>query len=229
MGDEAAPAPPPAQAPLLQPEKNGIATAGLVCGILGIVLCWLPFVGLIAGLLGIIFGGIGMARAGSRAGKGRGAAIAGLVCGILAFVFTALAAAIAIPAFLDYMKKGKKTESSLMLRSIETKIKTYRIEKGQFPPSATLMPDEPTAGCMGGGKLQRKPQSTWDAAGWRDIGFHVDEDSRYAYRWTRESPSRGYAEALADLDCDGTVSITRVDFDVIEGNVVTRYHDPTPD
>lgn len=231
MGDEAAPAsPPPAHAPVLQAEKNGLATAGLVCGIVGIVLCWFPIVGILGALLGIVFGGIGLARAGNRGGKGRGAAIAGLVCGIVAFFLAAIAAAIAIPAFLEYSKKAKATESSLQLRMLEMKVKSYYSEKAQLPPSAPTMPDDPAAACTnGGGKLPYKPQSVWADAGWRDIGFFIDQDSRYAYRWTQESPTRGYAEALADLDCDGTVSSTRWDFNVVEGNLIVTRRDPTPD
>lgn len=207
-----------------------MATAGLVCGIVGLVLCWFPIAGLLSALLGIIFGGIGMARAGKRAGKGRGAAIAGLVCGILAFVLTAIVAAIAIPAFLEYTKKSKQTESSIHLRKLEMRIKVYYNEMAGLPKSASLMPGDPAEACMSnGGKLKYKPQSAWDAAGWRQLAFSLDEDSRYAYRWTQESPTRGYAEALADLDCDGMVSTTRVDFDVVEGNLRVTRHDPTPD
>ena len=69
----------------VQPQQqggNGIAIAGLVTGILSVVLFWFPFLGVILGLLGAIFGGVGIGKA-NRVGKGKGMAVAGLVTGIL--------------------------------------------------------------------------------------------------------------------------------------------------
>jgi hypothetical protein len=207
-----------------------MATAGMICGIGGIVLCWLAFIGLILGLLGIIFGAIGMSKAGRLGGVGRGTAIAGLVCGILSFFFTAVMAAIAIPAFLEYMNKSKKTQSSLHLRSIEVKIKAFHAMNGRLPNSTEMMPGPPGGACKNPAmKFPAQPHSAWEAAGWKDLGFHIDEDSRYSYQWTSRGPQGGEAIAYADLDCDGTVSETRLRIDVVEGNVRATYTDPTPD
>ena len=62
-----------------------MAVAGMVLGIIALVLSWFPFLGWILGLLGVIFGGVGIGKA-NRVGKGKGAAIAGLICGALAIV-----------------------------------------------------------------------------------------------------------------------------------------------
>lgn len=62
-----------------------MAVAGMVLGIIALVLCWIPFLGWILGLLGVIFGGVGIGKA-NRVGKGKGAAVAGLVCGALSIV-----------------------------------------------------------------------------------------------------------------------------------------------
>jgi hypothetical protein len=73
----------PASAPAPQQQGgNGLAVAGLVMGILALVLFWIPFLGILLGLLGLIFGGVGIGRA-NKVGKGKGMAIAGLVMGIL--------------------------------------------------------------------------------------------------------------------------------------------------
>jgi hypothetical protein len=214
----------------LQSQTNGMATAGLIMGISGIVLCWLPFIGMLLGLLGIIFGAIGMAKAGKLGGRGKGSAIAGLVCGILSFFFTGIAAAVAIPAFLEYMNKSKRTEASLELRSMETKIKSFYYEKGRLPKSATEMPEPFGLACTSPGqKLPVKSQMEWNAAGWNEIGFHIYDESRYSYRWTAESDRKGYAEALIDADCDGIPAITRVDFEVEAGNLTARHAEPSPD
>jgi len=62
-----------------------MAVAGMVLGIIALVLSWFPFLGWILGLLGVIFGGVGIGKA-NRVGRGKGAAIAGLVCGALAII-----------------------------------------------------------------------------------------------------------------------------------------------
>ena len=207
-------------------QKNGMATAGLICGIISILLCWVPFAGLVLGVLGIVFGSIGMSRAGRLGGVGRGAGVTGLVTGILGFVLLPIMAAIAIPAFLEYMHESKLTEASLQLRSIETKVKVYYNERMELPPSAQMMPGDP-AQC---GLLPMRSERDWNAdPGWRALGFHIDEPARYAYRWTKDSDTAGHAEALMDRDCDGVVSSTRVDFYVEQGNVSVIRSEPTPD
>jgi uncharacterized protein DUF4190 len=58
-------------------QGNGLAVAGMVCGIVGLLIA-----GIILGPLAIIFGGIGLSRA-NKGAPHRGQAIAGLVLGIL--------------------------------------------------------------------------------------------------------------------------------------------------
>ncbi len=77
-------------------ETNGIAIAAGVCGIIAVVLCWIPFidyVSIVLGMLAIIFGILGVRRADAY-GSGRGIAITGIVCGsvglAIAFLFLLL-------------------------------------------------------------------------------------------------------------------------------------------
>jgi hypothetical protein len=69
-------------------QSNGMAVAGLVCGILGII-----FGGVVLGPLAIIFGGLGLKRANRGAGR-RGMAKTdiglGVVCIISTIVFISL-------------------------------------------------------------------------------------------------------------------------------------------
>ncbi|SHG29162.1 protein of unknown function [Jatrophihabitans endophyticus] len=60
-----------------QQPGNGLAIAGMVCGIVGLLIFWF-----ILGPLAIIFGGIGWSRA-NRGAKYKGMAIAGVVLGIV--------------------------------------------------------------------------------------------------------------------------------------------------
>jgi hypothetical protein len=71
-----------AYAPGPAPAGNGMAVAGLVLGLLGLVLCWIPGLGWVLALLGIIFGAVGISK-GNRVGRGKGMAVAGLVVGMI--------------------------------------------------------------------------------------------------------------------------------------------------
>jgi hypothetical protein len=72
-----------AYTPAPEQAGNGLAIAGMVLGILGLLLCWIPGVGWLLALLGIIFGAIGMSKANKIGGKGKGMAVAGLVIGVV--------------------------------------------------------------------------------------------------------------------------------------------------
>lgn len=73
-------------------ETNGIAIAAGVCGIIAVVLCWIPFIDYISvvlGTLAIIFGIIGVRRADGY-GSGKGMAITGIVCGTVGLAIALL-------------------------------------------------------------------------------------------------------------------------------------------
>lgn len=63
-----------------QQQGNGLAIAGMVCGIISLLFLWI-----ILGPLAIIFGSVGLARA-NRGAPHRGMAIAGIVLGVVAIV-----------------------------------------------------------------------------------------------------------------------------------------------
>jgi hypothetical protein len=64
---------------------NGMGIAGGVIGIVGLVLCWIPYLGIILGALGVIFGAVGVQRANHMPGApGKGMSIAGIVTGGIA-------------------------------------------------------------------------------------------------------------------------------------------------
>ena len=75
-------------APVDQNQGNGMAVAGLVLGIIGLVLFFVPFICQILALLGIIFGALGMGKAKKIGGKGNGMAVTGLVLGVLAMIIS---------------------------------------------------------------------------------------------------------------------------------------------
>lgn len=79
--------------------SNGLATAGFVLSLLGLLGSWIPFLnflGILLAVIGIILAGIGLAKAKS-AGAGKGLAIAGVIVGVLAVVIAIIINA----AFVD--------------------------------------------------------------------------------------------------------------------------------
>jgi hypothetical protein len=110
--------PPPQGAPYgyYQPQPyavgqpgNGLGVAGGVCGIVAVVLCWIPFVdyvSVVLGALAIIFGALGIRHANAHGGGGKGMAVTGVVTGIVALVIAVLFLAIIYAAVTSINTTG---------------------------------------------------------------------------------------------------------------------------
>lgn len=75
--------------------RNGAGTAGMVLGIIGLVLGFVPVFGWLAiviALVGLPLSCVGRSRARNGEATNRGQAEAGMVCNIIALVLTILAA-----------------------------------------------------------------------------------------------------------------------------------------
>jgi hypothetical protein len=58
-----------------------MAVAGFVCGLVGLIFFWIPFLGLIIAALGLVFGILGKRHADQHGGTNGGLAIAGAILG----------------------------------------------------------------------------------------------------------------------------------------------------
>ncbi|HEX2073735.1 MAG TPA: DUF4190 domain-containing protein [Geodermatophilus sp.] len=72
----------PTAYPVQPAPSNGLGIAGFVTGLCGLVLFWVPFVGMVLAGVGVVLSAIGMSQ-GRRTGAPTGLAVAGLVLGIL--------------------------------------------------------------------------------------------------------------------------------------------------
>jgi hypothetical protein len=84
---------PPTPQPYLVKPRNGAGVAALVLGLLGLVLTLLVLpspLGALLGLLAVVFGIIGIGRAGRGEATNRGQAVTGLITGILALALGVL-------------------------------------------------------------------------------------------------------------------------------------------
>src|SRR6185312_7529779 len=109
-------------------------------------------------------------------------------------------AAVAIPAFMDYMKKSKKTEASLQLNKIAKNDKVYFITNAGFvAANGAAKPSTTPVSCK-----YTTVDSTWAAdSGWAALDFQIDEPNLFKYSYTGGASSAN-ANAVGDLDCDGT-------------------------
>jgi prepilin-type N-terminal cleavage/methylation domain-containing protein len=128
-------------------------------------------------------------------------------------------AAVAIPAFMDYMKRSKKTEAVLQLNKIGKNNKRTYMETSRYVASPIPAPTTPMqpggGGCCGGmGASGNNPNHCApDPVGfsdpvWQALEFSIEEDSLFYYDYNGTATSYT-AMATGDLDCDG-IQITYV-------------------
>jgi hypothetical protein len=87
-------------APVPAKGSNGLATAGFVLGLLGLLSSWIPFlnvVGIMLGIIGVVLAAVGLAKS-KKVNAGKGLAIAGLVLGVLAVLIAVLINAVFVSA-----------------------------------------------------------------------------------------------------------------------------------
>ncbi|MCM2390231.1 DUF4352 domain-containing protein [Streptomyces albipurpureus] len=98
-----------------QPMRNGLGTAALVLGIIGLITGWIPFIFFLGGglgLLALIMGLIGRGRGKRGEASNKGAATAGAVLGLLAMVAATFAMVASFKAVDEGLKDLDKATSS---------------------------------------------------------------------------------------------------------------------
>ena len=115
-------------------------------------------------------------------------------------------AAVAIPAFMDYIKRSKRVEASLQLNKIGRSAKRNYSESAMYVTgTAVQLPVRPgIGGCCGGPNNHCAPDSTAFAndAVWRQLDFQIDEANLFYYDYLGTATTFT-AKATGDLDCDG--------------------------
>jgi hypothetical protein len=131
--------------------------------------------------------------------------------------FVGISSAVAIPAFLKYIKKSKTSEAREMVSKLYQGARAYYMDPGISGgglQAATPQFPEPSAGptpplgacCQAGGKCAPDP-TLWEGAPWVSLMFSVDDPHYYSYQYEVVDKQRQFVvRAFGDLDCDGEYS-----------------------
>lgn len=137
--------------------------------------------------------------------------------------------AIAIPSFLDYSKKAKKSESELQLARLRQAARHYVAEHGALPSgTASLTPM--TSCCVQNFESKKKcapDSSLWMSGVWKELGFSLEEPHYFQYSYSSTATSY-VATAVGDLDCDGVTVTWVLRGELRDGQLVDELVAPPP-
>lgn len=114
MSYPATPPQPPAQT---APPRNGLGLAGFILGLIGILVSFIPVVGVVAWplvIVGLVLSIVGFMRVNKGVANNKGLAIAGMVLsvvGLLAVIGNTLLAGVLFGAATDVVDESKKTST----------------------------------------------------------------------------------------------------------------------
>ena len=124
-------------------------------------------------------------------------------------------AAVAIPMFMDSMKKAKTSEAKVQIAKLQTTAKESFATHAGFPVQvAALTPgvDCCTQGAASNKKCVATP-ANWATAPWQALDFSITEDHFYQYSYSGTTDVYT-ATASGNVDCDSnTVSYVVVEED----------------
>ena len=132
-------------------------------------------------------------------------------------------AAIAIPAFTDYMKRSKKSEVALELNKLGKNLKVSYIENAKFPVGdAPLTPAKP---CCGQPNNKCAVDPAMFTGIWTELDFALLEPTAYRYSYHSDGKTVEI-DAVGDLDCDGKEATYKLEVAAPNGNPTTAIEPP---
>jgi hypothetical protein len=171
-------------------KGNGLAITALVLASV-FFLPIIPFFGLVLGIIAL------------TTGRSKPISIVAICLGAFFTLMTGMYAAIAIPAFVKYIRRSKTVEATTNVRALANAVASLQASDWARLPETDWQPA--TSAC--GQPNDRYPAGERVFAGqpWLSLGFTMIEPRYYQYRLRREGD--GFVvEARGDLDCDGKFS-----------------------
>jgi Tfp pilus assembly protein PilE len=136
-------------------------------------------------------------------------------------------AAVAIPAFMDYMKRSKQSEAALLLNKIGKNAKRAYAETGKYP--AGRSPLTPAQPCCGQPNNHCPAAPSLYAANpvWAALDFQIDEPTLFQYSYSATADGQRFiAKAVGDLDCDGVFITYELTGTVSNGSPTVTLTEP---
>jgi len=150
-------------------------------------------IGLLLGIIACIVVGTSHGRL-----RGIGFAIAAIPTSV---AFAGILAAIAIPSFINYVRRAKTVEAEFTLANCVEAVAAYQAANGALPEGVGWTPAEPP----GEAKYAPNP-ALWSIPPWSAIGFSMLDPHFYRYRIVREGDT-ATCQAEGDLDGDDVRSL----------------------
>ena len=134
-------------------------------------------------------------------------------------------AAVAIPAFMDYMRKAKKGEASLNLNKLGKTAKIAFQETSSYPVVTAAA--YPAATCCGNPN-NKCPVPATTPAEWQQLEFQITEPNYFSYVYTGAADGRSFvATATGDTDCDTTTIVYTLNGTAVTGTPSVILTEPT--
>ena len=121
---------------------------------------------------------------------------------------------------------ARRPEAMVQLNKLAKNAKVYYATNGEYPRGTAAQ--LPSQGCCGGpqGKCAVTDAWTKDPV-WAALDFQIDEPNLFQYRYTGVGKTF-HAEAIGDLDCDGTFITYALDGTSPGGNAAATLTEPPP-
>lgn len=131
-------------------------------------------------------------------------------------------AAVAIPTFADKPQKAKEVEAKFELERMAKQAKAVFLADGAFPQgTATTLPGNDGAACQNPSK-KFAPTAAWsNDIVWGTLDYRITEPTKYSFHYESIDANTAIITAVADLNCDGTLTKLTMKLTGIDGDIQT--------
>jgi hypothetical protein len=138
-------------------------------------------------------------------------------------LLTALCAIATCPAAKRACTANARTrEAEDLLTYLVERVAQIYAATGKLPTTPAGPTPVPDC-CEQGGACSADP-TLWEVAGWKELGFSIDDDYRYTYQYLPDpSGSSAIVRATGDVDCDDITSVYEVKLTISGGKLLRAW------
>ena len=114
--------------------------------------------------------------------------------------------------------KTRAAEADELLGYLADRVAAHVSATGRVPPTAAG--PTPEASCCDQGGACHADAALWAAPGWRELGFSIDGEHRFAYQYVPDATGLSATlRAVGDVACDGSSAQVECKLTVVAGQV----------